>query len=65
MQFLADENVPRTIVAWLRSQSHDVLYAAEVLAQTPDADLLSAAEAQSRVIVTEDLQGSRFSSQRD
>jgi hypothetical protein len=47
MQFLADENVPRPIVRWLRSQGHDVLYAAETRAQTSDADLLSEAEAQS------------------
>ena len=54
MLFLADENVPRCIVTWLRGEGHDVLYAAEALKQTPDADLLSEAEAQARVIVTED-----------
>jgi predicted nuclease of predicted toxin-antitoxin system len=54
IQFLADENVPRPIVQWLRSQGHDVLYAAETRAQTSDADLLSEAEAQSLVIITED-----------
>jgi len=54
MRFLADENVPRSIVAWLRREGHDVLYAAELLMQTPDADLLSEAEAQRRVIITED-----------
>lgn len=46
MRILADENVPRTIVAWLRSRGDDVLYAAETRAQTPDDDLLDEAEAQ-------------------
>ncbi len=54
MRFLADENVPRPIVVWLRSQGQDVLYAAETRVQTPDADLLSEAEAQNLVIITED-----------
>ena len=43
MRILADENIPRSIVAWLRSQGHDVLYASETRAQTPDADLLTEA----------------------
>ena len=54
MRFLADENVPRPIVRWLRGQGQDVLYAAETHVQTPDADLLSEAETESRVIITED-----------
>jgi hypothetical protein len=41
MRILADENVPRLIVAWLRAQGHDVLYAAESRKQVPDADLLN------------------------
>jgi predicted nuclease of predicted toxin-antitoxin system len=54
MRFLADENIPRSIVRWLRSEGHDVLYAAETRAQAPDADLLNEAEAQSLVLITED-----------
>ncbi len=54
MRFLADENVPRPIVRWLRDQGQDVLYAAETRAQTPDVDLLNEAEAQELVIITED-----------
>jgi len=46
VRFLADENVPRPIVAWLRETGHDVLYAAESRTQTPYADLLAEAEAQ-------------------
>jgi predicted nuclease of predicted toxin-antitoxin system len=54
VRLLADENVPRTIVAWLRGQGHDVLYAAESRSQAPDADLLTEAEAQGYVVLTED-----------
>jgi predicted nuclease of predicted toxin-antitoxin system len=54
MRILADENVPRTIVAWLRGEGHDVLYAAESRAQTPDADLLTEAEAQGYIVLTQD-----------
>jgi len=46
VRILADENVPRPLVAWLRHTGHDVLYAAESRKQTPDADLLAEAEAQ-------------------
>ena len=44
MRILADENIPRTIVVWLRDQGHDVLHAAESRARTPDAELLAEAE---------------------
>jgi predicted nuclease of predicted toxin-antitoxin system len=54
VQILADENIPRVIVHWLRLAGHDVLYAAEDRIQSPDADLLSEAEAQRRVILTQD-----------
>jgi predicted nuclease of predicted toxin-antitoxin system len=54
MRFLADEDVPRSIVRWLRSQGHDILYAAETRVQTSDTDLLSEAEAQRLVIITQD-----------
>ena len=54
MRILADENIPRMIVAWLRQEGHDVLYAAESRARTPDVDLLTEAEAQGYVVLTED-----------
>jgi predicted nuclease of predicted toxin-antitoxin system len=54
VRILADENVPRTIVAWLRATGHDVLYAAESRQQTPDVDLLREAEALGSVVLTED-----------
>jgi predicted nuclease of predicted toxin-antitoxin system len=55
VKLLADENIPRSIVQWLRDQGHDVLYAAEDRVQTPDVELLNEAEAQGRVILSEDL----------
>jgi predicted nuclease of predicted toxin-antitoxin system len=54
VRILADENVPRPIVAWLRGEGLDVLYAAESRAQTSDEDLLTEAEAQGYVVLTED-----------
>ena len=54
MRILADENVPRPIVAWLRDTGHDVLYAAESRKQTSDADLLAEAEAQGYLVFTQD-----------
>ncbi len=54
MRLIADENIPRIVVQWLRGQGHDVLYAAEDRVQTPDADLLNEAEALGYVILTED-----------
>ena len=54
MYILADENVPGSIVAWLRGQDHDVLYAAEARVQTSDTDLLTEAEAGGFIVLTED-----------
>jgi len=54
MRILADENVPRTIVNWLRDSGQDVLYAAESRSRTPDVDLLAEAETQGRIVLTED-----------
>lgn len=54
MQILADENIPRTIVAWLRAQGHDVLHASESRAQAPDADLLTEADDRGYVVLTGD-----------
>ena len=54
VRILADENVPRPLVAWLRDTGHDVLYSAESRKQTPDADLLAEAEAQGYIVLTGD-----------
>jgi predicted nuclease of predicted toxin-antitoxin system len=54
VRILADENISRSIVIWLRAQGHDVLYASESRVQTSDSDLLAEAEDQGYVILTED-----------
>lgn len=54
MRFLVDENVPNAVVAWLRDGGHDVLSAAETHPGETDANWLTAAEAQGRLIVTSD-----------
>ena len=54
MRILADENVPRPLVVWLRDTGHDVLYSAESRKQTPDADPLAEAEAQGYIVLTGD-----------
>jgi predicted nuclease of predicted toxin-antitoxin system len=55
MRLLADENTHGQLVAWLRSQGHDVLYAAESRRQTPDPELLELARTEGRVVLTDDL----------
>jgi predicted nuclease of predicted toxin-antitoxin system len=54
MRILADENVARDIVAWLRSGGHDVLFAAETSPGTADARWVHIAEQEQRVILTSD-----------
>jgi predicted nuclease of predicted toxin-antitoxin system len=55
MNVLADENVERAIVEYLRGLGHDVLYAAEAFAATPDPEVLLRASAEKRVVLTNDL----------
>ena len=54
MRILADENVARDVVAWLRTSGHDVLFAAEARAGAPDIDWAAQAEQEQRVILTSD-----------
>jgi predicted nuclease of predicted toxin-antitoxin system len=54
VKFLADENIHGDIVAWLRSQGQDVLYAAESLTGTSDDELLSTARREDRILITDD-----------
>lgn len=54
MDYLADENVARRIVEWLRSQGNDVLYAAEERPGETDANWLQEAEIQGRLLITSD-----------
>lgn len=54
MRLLADENLHSGIVAWLRGNGHDVLYAAEILAGESDEVVLRRARDDGRVVVTDD-----------
>ena len=54
MRLFADENVARALVIRLRDRGHDVLYASELQPGAADADWLSRAEAEARVILTAD-----------
>ena len=54
MKLLADENIHGDVVEWLRSQGHDVLYAAEALSGMSDDELLSAARQEDRILITDD-----------
>ena len=54
MRFLADENVARDVVAWLRDNGHDVLLAADVQAGAADIQWATRADQDQRVILTSD-----------
>ncbi len=55
MRLLADQDVYASTVRFLQDSGHDVLRAAEIgLAQATDAELLSAAAEQGRVLLTRD-----------
>jgi predicted nuclease of predicted toxin-antitoxin system len=54
VQFLADENVPRSMVAWMRAEGHDVALASELSIGAPDIHWLDLAMTESRIIVSAD-----------
>jgi len=54
MRFLADENVSRLVIERLRNDGHDVVSIAETTPGTPDDDILNAAGADDRILITED-----------
>jgi predicted nuclease of predicted toxin-antitoxin system len=54
MNVLADENIARDIVGWLRGNGHDVVYAAEVRPGALDTDWLTKAEQEARIVLTSD-----------
>lgn len=54
MRFLADENVSRLVIERLRDQGHDVIAVAETRSGAADADILHAANADGRILITED-----------
>lgn len=55
MRFLADENVSRSVIRWLRERGHDVLDVEEAgLVGEDDANILERALAEDRVVITHD-----------
>lgn len=54
MNFFADEGVDGQIVARLRNDGHDVLYAAENIAGTDDDEILQLANKDKRILITRD-----------
>jgi uncharacterized protein with PIN domain len=54
MQILADENIDRPIVAWLRGQGHDVVEAATAAPEAADADLIAMSRREGRILITFD-----------
>lgn len=54
MRFLADENVSRLVIERLRDDGHDVISVAEMKPGAPDDDILNTADADGRILITED-----------
>jgi predicted nuclease of predicted toxin-antitoxin system len=54
MRILADENVPRSVLTWLRAEGHDVTSASDLGIGEPDTRWLTFAEAEQRLILTSD-----------
>lgn len=54
MRWLADECVAASLVAFLRTQGHDVLYVAETTAGLSDMDVIALALREKRLLLTED-----------
>ena len=54
MRFLADENIPASLVKGLRSAGHDVRWANDTLQGMADWIVLDAAIAEQRILVTQD-----------
>ena len=54
MKLLADENTHGRIVEWLRSEGHDVIWAAESLRGQSDDEVLDAARKNDRLLLTSD-----------
>jgi predicted nuclease of predicted toxin-antitoxin system len=54
MRFLADENFPRAAVEALKAAGHDIVWVRLTTPGASDADVLAAATAESRVLLTFD-----------
>jgi predicted nuclease of predicted toxin-antitoxin system len=54
MKFLADENVEKPVVDWLRKNGFDVLFVTEFAKSSTDDELLERAKRDSRILLTND-----------
>ena len=54
MKWLADENIEQAVVDALRAAGHDVLFITEMERGLPDDEVLRQAEADSRILLTND-----------
>lgn len=54
MKFLADESVEKAIVNWLRGQNFDVAYIAEKAPSLSDEEVISFANNEDRILITND-----------
>ena len=54
MRILTDENIPRSVLTWLRATGHDVTSASELGMGAPDKHWLTYAESELRLILTSD-----------
>jgi predicted nuclease of predicted toxin-antitoxin system len=54
MRFLADENVSRLVIERLRADGFEVISMSETRSGAPDKDVLEVANAESRILITED-----------
>lgn len=54
MKILADENIAKDIVAWLRTSGHDVMFAAETQPGALDLDWAKRAAQEQRLVITSD-----------
>ena len=52
MKFLIDESVEKPIVDWLRDQKYDVMYVAENSSGITDEEVISLANCESRILIT-------------
>jgi len=55
MRILANENVPRPVVAALRGAGHDVVWVRESTRGAADSEVLAQAQAEHRIVLTADL----------
>ena len=54
MRLLANENIPGSVVERLRQNGHDVLAVKESMRGAMDIDILARAQAESRVLISQD-----------